>query len=303
MTMGTKETPVRDDKKRIDLRRVLFMLSIVGAGLMLYPLIRNVLYGPGHRSDYYDHIQVIPFMSAALFFWGRKSIFADVRYLPRFGIPLVVCGVGLYAVGLTKTLYLSPDIRISWMVFSALVAFVGAFVFLFGKVSFQKAHFPLLFLAFMVPIPHMILEYFIYALQVASTETADLLFNFIGVPYYREGFLFCLPGVAIEVAKECSGIRSSLALIVTGTLAAHLFLDRGWKQLLLILSIFPITVVKNGIRIVSITLLANYVDIRFLTQSWLHHSGGFVFYIPSLALLGLEIWALRRWPHQPPVKL
>jgi exosortase len=302
MTVNTKDTLVRSDKKWIDLRKILFVLSIIGTGLMLYPPLRNVLYGPGHRSDYYDHIQVIPFMSAALFFWGRNSIFADVRYLPRFGIPLLLCGVGFYAAGFAGLLPLSVNIKTSWMAFSALFAFVGAFVFLFGDRAFRKARFPLFFLAFMIPIPPVILEYFIYALQIASTETTDLLFSCIGVPYYREGFLFYLPGVAIEVAKECSGIRSSLALIVTGTLAGHLFLDRGWKQILLVLSIFPITVLKNGIRIVTITLLANYVDIRFLTQSWLHHSGGFVFYIPGLALLGLEIWALRKWPRRPPEK-
>jgi exosortase len=302
MTLDTKNTLVRLSKKWIDLRNVLFVLSVIGAGLMLYPPLRNVLYGPGHQSDYYDHIQVIPFMSAVLFFWGRNPIFADVRYLPRFGIPLMLCGMGFYVVGLTGLLPLNPNILISWMVFSALVAFVGVFVFLFGAVSFRKARFPLLFLAFMIPVPHVILEHFIYTLQISSTEVTDILFNLIGVPYYRDGFFFYFPGVAIEVAKECSGIRSSLALIVTGTLAGHLFLDRGWKQVLLVLSIFPITVLKNGIRIVTITLLANYVDIRFLTESWLHRSGGFVFYIPALMLLGLEIWALRRWSHQPPVK-
>lgn len=303
MTENAKDTPVVQNKKLIDFRKILFVLSIVGTGLMLYFPLKSILLGPGARTtDYYDHILVIPFMSAMLFYWRRDSIFADARYLPRFGIPLIVCGVGLYVVGFTGLLPLGLNIRISWMAFSALFAFVGAFVFLFGAGSFRKARFPLLFLAFMIPIPHVILERFIYILQASSTEATDILFNLVGVPYYREGFFFYLPGVAIEVAKECSGIRSSLALVVTGVFAAHLFLDRGWKQVLLVLSIFPITVLKNGIRIVTITLLATYVDIRFLTQSWLHHSGGFVFYIPSLALLGLEIWALRRYSHQPPVK-
>ena len=283
-------------------RKALFVLSIVGFGMMLYPPLQIVLRGPGARSDYYDHILVIPFMSAALFYWRRKPIFADVLYLPSFGIPIVLSGVVFYIVGFARLLPVSPNILISWLAFSSLLAFIGAFVCLFGAESFRKARFPLLFLAFMIPVPHVVLEYFIYALQISSTEVTDILFSLTGAPYFREGFLFYFPGVAIEVAKECSGIRSSLALIVTGVLAAHLFLDRGWKQVLLVLSVFPITVLKNGIRIVTLTMLANYVDIRFLTKSWLHHSGGFVFYIPALALLGLEIWALRRWSRRPSVK-
>jgi exosortase len=302
MTVNTKDTLVRSNKRRIDLRKVLFVLSIFGAGLMLYSPLQSIFHGPAARSGNYDPILVIPFMSAVLFYWGRHSIFADIRYLSTFGIPLVVSGAVFYAIGLIGMLPLSLDVRLSWIVFSALLAFFGAFVFLFGGRAFRKACFPLFFLAFMIPIPPVILEYFIHALQIGSTKVTDLLFNFINVPYYREGFLFYLPEVAIEVAKECSGIRSSLALVVTGVLAGHLFLEQGWKQILLVLSIFPITVLKNGIRIVTITLLANYVDIRFLTQSWLHHSGGFVFYIPGLALLGLEIWALRKWPRRPPVK-
>ncbi len=302
MTAHINDTIDRQTKKWLDLRKTLFALSIAIAALMLSIPLREVFFGFGAGTDYYDHILVIPFMSAMLFYWKKNAIFTNAQYLPRFGIPLAACGVVLYIAGITGLLPLSLNIRTSFLAFSALLAFVGAFVFLFGAKSFQKARFLLLFLAFMIPVPPVILEGFIYSLQVASTEATDILFGILGVPYYREGFNFYLPGVAIEVAKQCSGIRSSLALIVTGTLTAHLFLDRGWKQIILVLSVFPITVLKNGIRIVTITLLATYVDTRFLTESWLHHSGGFVFYIPGLLILGLEIWAFRKWPKGPSLK-
>lgn len=41
----------------------------------------------------------------------------------------------------------------------------------------------------------------------------------------------------------------------------------------------------------SLGLLAIYVDTKFITDSFLHHSGGFVFYLPALGLLG----GLLRW--------
>lgn len=293
----TAEVATRLYKKRVNLRVVLFALSILGTALMLYVPLRTVLMGTGSRSES-DYIPVIPIMSAVLVYWRRDSVFADVRYLPSWGIPFMACGVGLYALGFAGLLPLDADVRISWLVFSGLVAFVGAFIFLFGTLSFRKARFPLLFLAFMIPVPLIILDAFIYALQVGSTEATDMLFSLIDVPYARNGFFFYFQGVAIEVAKQCSGIRSSMALIVTGVLAGHLFVDRSWKQILVILSIFPITVLKNAIRIVTLTLLAIYVDVSFLTDSFLHHSGGFLFYIPGLVLLGLEIWLLRSRPRR-----
>ncbi|MBU1208025.1 MAG: archaeosortase/exosortase family protein [Proteobacteria bacterium] len=59
------------------------------------------------------------------------------------------------------------------------------------------------------------------------------------------------------------------------------------------LSIFPITVVKNGLRIVTLTLLGNYVDVRIL-GSELHKSGGIPFFIVALVLLAPVLWALRK---------
>jgi exosortase/archaeosortase family protein len=100
--------------------------------------------------------------------------------------------------------------------------------------------------------------------------------------------------MSIQVAKECSGIRSSLGLFITGILAGHLFLKTGWKKFVLVLFVFPITVLKNGIRIVTLSSLAIYVDEKFITQSFLHKSGGFIFYIPALFLLGLILWWLRK---------
>jgi exosortase/archaeosortase family protein len=100
--------------------------------------------------------------------------------------------------------------------------------------------------------------------------------------------------MSIEVAKECSGIRSSLGLFITAILGGYLFLRTGWKNVILALFVFPITVFKNGIRIVTLSALAIHVDEKFITQSFLHRSGGFLFYIPALLLLGIVLWRLRK---------
>jgi exosortase/archaeosortase family protein len=144
------------------------------------------------------------------------------------------------------------------------------------------------------PIPFASLHPIIYALQVASTEVSDVLFGLSRVPYTRDGFVFHLPGISVEVAEVCSGIRSSLALFITAILAGHFFLDKLWKNAVLAVFIFPVTVFKNGIRIITLSLLGAYVDPKFLTGSFLHQSGGFIFFIPALVLLGLALFLLRK---------
>ena len=116
----------------------------------------------------------------------------------------------------------------------------------------------------------------------------------IGVPLLRDGFVFQLPGINIEVAEQCSGIRSTLALFITSIIAGHLLLKTSWKKVILSLAVFPIAVVKNGARIVTLSMLGSYVDERFITQSLLHSRGGIPFFILALALFVPILWVLRR---------
>jgi exosortase len=159
--------------------------------------------------------------------------------------------------------------------------------------AFKTAHFPLSFLIFMIPIPTSIMDSFVSILQIGSTEFTNLLLTIIGVPFIREGFVFQLPGQSVEVAPQCSGIRSGLALIITALLAGHLFLKTWWKKVVLVICIFPITMFKNGIRITSLTLLGTYVDPRIL-QSSLHREGGIPFFIVALVLMAPILFFLRK---------
>lgn len=94
--------------------------------------------------------------------------------------------------------------------------------------------------------------------------------------YSSQTILMPLPGVTIEVEKECSGINSSVALLLTALLLAHQTLSATSRRILLVLLTLPISIIKNAVRIVTLTLLALDVDRSFLTGH-LHHDSGFVF--------------------------
>ncbi|NIS74590.1 MAG: hypothetical protein GTO08_04795, partial [Deltaproteobacteria bacterium] len=95
------------------------------------------------------------------------------------------------------------------------------------------------------------------------------LFSLTGIPVFREGAVFHIPGLVIEVAKECSGIRSSTVLFVTSVITGHMFLKTGWRKVALFASVLPITVFKNGLRIVTLALIGAYVD-RGILSGALH---------------------------------
>ena len=274
-------------------RNFLFLSCGVVAIFMFYVPLRDLTKFSFH-SQFYSHITLIPLVSIYFILLGRKAIFSKLQYSYNTGIPLIIIGVILYFVGRSLAVQLNQNDYSSIITFSAIVFLIGAFLLCYGTQAFKAASFPLLFLVFMIPIPTLMMDKTIHLLLLGSTASTDLLFKLTGTAYIREGFTFHLPGISIEIAKVCSGIRSSLALFITMVIAGHLFLRTGWRKVVLLLAIFPITMFKNGIRIVTITLLATYVDEKFLTNSFLHHSGGFLFFIPALVLLGLILWWLRR---------
>jgi exosortase len=177
---------------------------------------------------------------------------------------------------------------------AALVLFlVGGFALFFGRAASRAALFPLLFLVFMIPIPSTVVEAVTAYLKWGSSGVVSLLFTVSGTPYHQDGYVFALPGFAIEIADECSGIRSSISLFLTSLLIGHLALETTWKKVLLAAAVVPLAVVKNGIRIVSLSLLAMHVDPGFLAGR-LHHEGGIAFYLLALVFLGPLVAILHR---------
>jgi exosortase/archaeosortase family protein len=73
-----------------------------------------------------------------------------------------------------------------------------------------------------------------------------------------------------------------------------LLLRSGWDKLFFVVSMIPILVIKNGVRIVTLYLLAAYVNPAFL-HGWVHTTGGIVFYLLGLILLIPVPVLLRRW--------
>jgi len=149
----------------------------------------------------------------------------------------------------------------------------------------------LLFLT--VPIPSPLLNRAIHALQAGSAEVTEVLFDLAGIPTLREGFIFHLSRINIEVARECSGIRSSVALFIITLLISHFRLRSWWAKGVFLIVGLLMTILKNGIRIVTLTILALRVDPSFL-YGRLHHEGGVVFFLIGLLLLVPCLWILEK---------
>jgi exosortase len=174
------------------------------------------------------------------------------------------------------------------------VQWVGIFVTVYGPAAARAASFPLCYLVFLAPFPEALLAGATSVLKNGSTEVVAALFSLTGTPVHRQDYVFTLASFSIEIADECSGIRSSIALMMTSLLAGHMFLRTTSAKLLLLVAILPITIVKNGIRIVGLSLLAIHIDPSFLVGR-LHNDGGIVFFLLALAMLAPVLAIARRF--------
>jgi exosortase len=104
-----------------------------------------------------------------------------------------------------------------------------------------------------------------------------------GTPVYREGFVFHMPHLSIEVAPECSGIRSCLSMLILTIIAGHMLLKTTWRRIALVLIAIPIMIFKNSIRIATLTLLSIHIDPAII-ESRLHREGGIPFFLLALLI-------------------
>jgi exosortase len=265
-----------------------------GAGLLLYAGPLAGLFRAAYQDDTFSYIVFIPLVSLYFLYEDRKRIFGADAGSPIPGVVMSSLGILLYLAARNGSV--GPSVPVESFALYALSAVLfleGILWVLAGAGGLWAARFPLLFLLFMIPIPEGILRPIVRFLQLGSAEVSYWVIRSVGVPIFRDGFYFTLPGLTVEVAEQCSGIRSGLSLFLVSILAGHIFLKSGWRKLALTAAVVPIAIAKNGLRIVTLSLLGAYVD-RGVLQGPLHKAGGIPFFGVALVMLAVVLWALRR---------
>ena len=258
------------------------------------PLVALATYAAG--TDIHSHILLIPFISAYLIYLRRNELPKTYQFSPYPASLLLFLGFAALIAAwsfLGTSPALSPNDYLSLLVFS-FVCFLtaGGLVFL-GRKWMTATAFPMAFLIFLVPLPDRALHLLETASQMASTEAAAMFFTIAGTPMLRSGAVFQLPGIAIEVAQECSGIRSSWVLFITTLAASYLFLNSPWRRAVLIAFVIPLAILRNGFRILVIGVLCVEIGPQMI-HSVVHKQGGPLFFAFSLIPLFLLLWWLRK---------
>lgn len=272
--------------------RYLELTALIAGSIAVWwqPLVSTVKLALD--SDAYTHILLIAPLSIALIYFERRQIPSLAYPKGWTGWMLLTAGL-LLRVSTALSINAAPaDLILSFSVFGLILWWIGSAVICFGHGILRSHPFPLCLLFLAVPAPSGVVNWMTETLQYQSAVGATLLFHIARVPVARDGLILSIPGLDLEVARECSSIRSSTLLIVVTLLLAHLFLRSRWRQIFLLAVSLPLAVAKNAIRIFTIAQLGTRVDPAYLDGK-LHHNGGILFLALAVMMIVLLLWVLR----------
>ena len=261
--------------------------AICAAG---WPLLCQTANLSWQNADY-THILLILPISIALILLEWRFLQRIFKWNVRGGSSLLAAALVIICITAFTANYLPGDVRLSIRMAALVLSWIGAFLLCFGSRVSKSALFPLLFMFGLVPLPNSVLNDIIAMLQQGSVWSAYVLFAACGVPVSVNGIFLKVPGLTVEVAKECSSIRSSSMLLVTTLVLVHLLLQSPWRKLLVVALALPLSLAKNGLRIFIIVMLGTKVDPGYL-DGRLHHQGGILFLVLALSVIFAVIWVL-----------
>jgi exosortase C (VPDSG-CTERM-specific) len=248
------------------------------------------------NSELYSYIPLIPAIGAYLIWTERRKMTMEVvpsRLGASIGFIIgAVCASAAF-LGSRAGWAITHQDYLSLMTLSFLCFFWGACLALPGWKIMRDAAFPAAFLIFAVPMPTVWEAHIDTFFQYTSAYTAKAFFTLAGTPSLLRDLQIDLPGFSLVVAPECSGIHSTLVLLITGLLAGYMFIRGPWLRAILALSIVPLAILRNGFRVFVIGELCVHISPTMI-DSPIHRKGGPIFFALSLIPLFLLLVFLRK---------
>lgn len=256
---------------------------LLGLAAMYFPVYRDLALNTW-TQDAHAHGPLILIMSIFLT-WQRRHVFGDA-FSSRpvaAGWLLLLPGLLIYALGRSQDVNLLA-------VAAQIPIFSGIVLITRGAAATRVLLFPLLFLAFMIPLPGFLVDGLTGPLKLQVSAAAEQVIYLLGYPVARSGVTLTVGNYQLLVADACSGLHSMFSLSAVGLLYIFLMRHRnGLRNGLLIASILPIAFAANCTRIVALSLVTYHFG-EAAGQGLVHElASPTLFILAILFMAGLDV--------------
>lgn len=256
-------------------------LTIILLVALLYSNTATWLIESWINDPYYSHGFLVPIISGYLIYKKISKLDGIEPANSNFGLLFLIPGIIMHSIGQLWTIrFLSG--------FSIIFVLLGLILLIYGRDVMKELLFPVLFLAFMVPIPPSF--FFSFELQTFSSDVATQLVNLIGIAAVNSGSEIHLESCSFVVGAPCSGLRSIISLLCLSTIFVYISEGSFISRALVVLSSIPIAISANILRIASILTVADAYG-SDAAMSFFHNFSG----ILSFGLSMIMLLAVGRW--------
>lgn len=268
---------------------VLIAIAGISLGVLFRAGLEN-MYQMWHQPEY-NHGFMIPLVAIYLIWLRARAITAATLQGSWLGIGLLLVSLALLFLGDRSSVFALTQYAFVLALW-ALVYTAG------GSRGLRLMWVPLLYLAFMVPLPDLLTQKLTASLQLLSSQIGVAVIRAAGLSVYLEGNVIDLGAYQLQVAEACSGMRYLFPLMSFGFLCAVLFRGRWWQQAILFLATIPLTILMNSFRIGVIGILVNFYGIE-QAEGFLHDFEGWVIFMACVGVLFTIIWIFARMEKRP----
>lgn len=273
--------------------RLIGLFALIAASVVLWWQPIAATFSLALSSDAHTHIFLIVPLGLALVYVQGRGKTPAYESGKGLSLTLLVASLLLRVFTLRDIVHLSSSDLLSLNMLALVIWWIGSVILCYGIGTFKKLLFPLCLLFLIVPLPDHAVNWITGILQHESATATTWLFRCARIPVQQDGVFLSIPGLNIEVASECSSIRSSIMLVVTTLILAQLFLRSWWRKAVLVAAAIPLSVAKNAIRIFTIATLTTRVDPSYF-EGHLHRQGGILFLALGVGAILALLWGLRK---------
>ena len=262
-------------------RTLVWAQALVLAGLLgaAYARVGASLWETWSTNDNYSHGPLVPLASLALV-WLRWPRLRALAVQPASsGLWLLAAGCLMLVLGLRMDVFALQG----W---SLLVVLLGLTLTFFGVPILHMLAFPILYLAFMLTFPPVVMNTLSFALKSFATAGAAGAAELLGVAMRRDGMQIYFASGELSIENPCSGLRSLIALLATGTLFAYFQRGGLWRRAVVMLAAIPIALAGNMARLLLLFIASDRKGVDWATGRF-HDVTGYVMYAVALGLLVL----------------